>query len=110
MPLNSSGLSKVSRGWPEMLDPDDYRAPQALGRALRAAGADGVIFPSVRHAGGECIGAFHPDVVGPCTQGPHLIYTWDGWRVLPDYLVATAQGGGADAAGAATTPPASTDG
>ena len=66
-------LHDLRRGWNDMLDPDDYGPPQALGRTLRAAGSDGVIYPSVRDPGGLCIGAFHPDVVGPCTQGPHLV-------------------------------------
>ena len=50
--------------------------------------------PSVRHPGGLCVGAFHPDVVGPCTQGPHLVYAWDGKRIHPEYAVATLQTGG----------------
>jgi hypothetical protein len=83
-------LHDLRRGWPDMLDPDDYGAPRALARTLRAGGSDGVIYPSVRHPGGMCVGAFHPDVVGPCTQGPHLIYTWDGRRMRPEYLVASA--------------------
>lgn len=82
-------LHDLRRGWRAMLDPDDYRAPQALGRTLRAAGSDGVLFPSVRDPGGLCVGAFHPDVVGPCRQGPHLVYAWDGTRILPEYAVAT---------------------
>ena len=86
-------LHDLRRGWTAMLDPDDYTAPRALGRRLRDAGSDGVVFPSVRHAGGECIGAFHPDVVGPCTQAQHLVYAWDGMRILPEYAVATLAGG-----------------
>lgn len=88
-------LHDLRRGWTDMLDPDDYRPPQALGRTLRAAGSDGVIYPSVRDPGGLCIGAFHPDVVGPCTQGPHLVYAWDGKRIHPEYAVATLQTSGA---------------
>jgi hypothetical protein len=82
-------LHDLRRGWKEMLDPDDYRAPQALARSLREAGSDGVVYPSVRDAGGLCVGVFHPDRVGPCIQASHLIYAWDGKRIRPEYAVAT---------------------
>lgn len=62
-------------------DPDDYAAPQALGRALRAQGSDGITYASVRHAGGECAGLFWPDVATNPRQGRHLDYHWDGSRV-----------------------------
>ena len=63
------------------LDPDDYSVSQGLARALRAGGSDGVVYPSVRQAGGQCVAAFHPDVVGLPAQGRHLSYYWDGGRV-----------------------------
>lgn len=71
-------LHDLRRGWTAMLDPADYAAPQALARELRAAGSDGVVFPSVRDPDGECVGVFHPDRVGPCVQARHLVYRWDG--------------------------------
>lgn len=63
------------------LDPDDYAEAQALGAALRAAGADGVVYPSQRHRGGECAGTFYPDCLRAPMQGRHLDYHWDGRRV-----------------------------
>lgn len=66
---------------PAALDPDDYAASQALGRDLRAAGSDGVVYPSVRKTGGRCIGAFWPDVIPIPVQGAHYCYHWDGKRV-----------------------------
>lgn len=82
-------LHDLRRGWPAMLRPDDYGPPQALARTLRAEGSDGVVYPSVRHEGGECVGVFHPDVVAPCVQARHLVYYWDGKRILPEYAIAT---------------------
>ena len=79
--------------WVAMLDPVDYAAPRRLARALRDGGSDGVVYPSVRHAGGQCVGLFFPDLAGPCVQARHLIYAWDGRRVLPEYAVATLAGG-----------------
>ena len=63
------------------LAPDDYRAGQTLAAVLRAAGSDGVVYPSVRHAGGACAGLFHPDCAVRPTQGRHLDYHWDGRKV-----------------------------
>lgn len=87
-------LHDLRRGWSAMLQPDDYATPQALARELRAAGSDGVVYPSVRHAGGECVGLFFPDLLKPCVQAQHLIYSWDGRRIQADYAVATLQTAG----------------
>ncbi|WP_291827043.1 RES family NAD+ phosphorylase [Bosea sp. (in: a-proteobacteria)] len=64
-----------------VLRPDDYAASQALGAALRAAGSDGVVYPSVRHVGGQCAGLFYPDRASQPVQGRHLDYHWNGERV-----------------------------
>lgn len=63
------------------LAPDSYTASQELGLHLRQSGADGVVYPSVRHAGGECVGLFYPDLASSPVQGRHLDYHWDGTRV-----------------------------
>ena len=62
-------------------DPDNYTAAQAIGRDLRAAGSNGVTWPSVRHAGGECAGLFWPDIATNPRQGRHFDYHWDGATV-----------------------------
>lgn len=72
-----------------LLAPDDYTAGQALALQLRDAGADGIVYPSVRHAGGECVAAFYPDLITSCRQHRHLIYSWDGRRIDPEYAVAS---------------------
>jgi hypothetical protein len=63
------------------LDPESHGASQALGMALRAAGSDGVVYPSARDPGGECAGLFYPDLARNPLQGRHLDYHWDGMRV-----------------------------
>lgn len=62
-------------------DPDSYIASQGLAIALRAAGSDGMVYPSIRHPGGECVGLFYPDRASDPVQGRHLDYHWDGARV-----------------------------
>jgi hypothetical protein len=64
-----------------LLDPDSYAASQAYAKRLKASGANGVAYPSVRHAGGQCIGAFRPRAVAIPHQERHLKYRWNGERV-----------------------------
>lgn len=64
-----------------ILAPHDYAASQALGAALRATGSDGVVYPSVRHPGGQCVGLFYPDGAANPVQGRDLDYHWNGERV-----------------------------
>ncbi len=64
-----------------LLDPSVYTHGQSFGAAVRATGANGVVYASVRDAGGECIGAFKPTAVGIPVPGPSLKYHWDGARV-----------------------------
>lgn len=65
----------------ELLAPDDYSAAQSFARRLRDAGANGILYPSVRNAGGECIAAFWPDVITIPLQARHFRYHWDGNRI-----------------------------
>jgi hypothetical protein len=71
-----------------ILDPQSCAGSQAFARRFRAAGANGVVYPSVRAPGGECIGAFRPRAVGRSRQERHLKYRWNGSRVdrYFDYL------------------------
>lgn len=65
----------------QALDPDSYAVSQALAVQLRVAGSDGLIYPSARRAGGECVGLFYPDLATNAVQGRHLDYHWNGRRV-----------------------------
>ena len=64
-----------------ILDPASYVASRAYAKQLREAGANGVAYPSVRHASGQCIGAFRPPAVGLPHPERHLQYHWNGARV-----------------------------
>lgn len=74
-------LCDIRDGYSELLDPDDYTASQVFARDQRNLGANGILNPSVRFAGGSCIAAFHPDVVGVPIQGRHITYHWNGARI-----------------------------
>jgi hypothetical protein len=71
-------------GMDDLLDPDNYATSQVFGAERRAAGSNGIFWPSVRYAGGKCIAAFWPDVVQIPTQGAHFAYHWNGSAV--DYV------------------------
>lgn len=64
-----------------ILDKDSYRLSQPFANNLRDNNSDGLLYPSVRHDGGQCIAAFWPDVVSIPIQERHLQYEWDGRRV-----------------------------
>lgn len=68
----------------DLLDPHDYGPSQAFGAQRRAAGSNGITWPSVRYSGGRCIAAFWPDVIPIPTQGAHYAYHWNGSAV--DYV------------------------
>ena len=71
--------------WLAVYEPADYSAGQALARRLRAGGADGVAFESVRHAGGECAAVFRPRLVLRCRETRTLTYIWDGQSISGVY-------------------------
>ncbi|MCW2410389.1 MULTISPECIES: RES family NAD+ phosphorylase [unclassified Sphingobium] len=65
----------------DALNPDDYCESQKLGAELRAAGSDGLVYPSRRQAGGGCVALFYPDRAANPVQGRHFDYHWNGSRV-----------------------------
>jgi len=69
------------------LDPDPaigYPAGNAVAAGARAAGHNGIIYPSVRHPGATCIAALWPNVVQSVVQGAMYRLTWAG---NPDFQV-----------------------
>lgn len=69
------------RGLPEFapcLAPDSYVASQQLAESLLAGGATGIIYPSVRRAGGTNLACFRPALVGNVRKGQAYRLTWRG--------------------------------
>ncbi|WP_144112837.1 RES family NAD+ phosphorylase [Paraburkholderia sp. BCC1886] len=68
---------------PAVLSPVDYLPGQSLGRAVREAGAPGIVYPSVRdRAGaGECLAAFKTTLLRDCHHAAYLEYNWNGSSV-----------------------------
>ena len=67
-------------GFHQFLNKDvtKYGPAQEFARVEIAGGANGIVYPSQRHVGGECIAAFYPDVVSAPGQGDHFRYHWNG--------------------------------
>lgn len=67
---------------PDLYDPDDYTASRAFGVGLRwpkeGPGANGIVFESVREAGGTNVCIYRPSLVRlPVNQADHYEYRWD---------------------------------
>lgn len=89
MYASMSGVFVDLRSRPDhaCLDPDPrigYPAGNTIAAAARGAGHNGIIYLSVRHAGGTCIAALWPNVVQSVAQGAMHRLTWSG---SPEYEV-----------------------
>ncbi|MHA4871264.1 RES family NAD+ phosphorylase [Duganella sp. PWIR1] len=60
------------------LAPDSYVASQTLAERLLDGGSLGVIYPSVRRAGGINLACFRPALVGNVRKGAAYRLTWQG--------------------------------
>ena len=71
------------RGSPDhpALDADPsrgYASGQALAKSIRAAGGNGLLYPSVRGPVGECLAALRPSVIQNVRLGEVVTFAWDG--------------------------------
>ena len=63
------------------LDPASYERSQALAIDLVEAGSLGVVYPAVRHPGGQAVACFRPAAVGHVRRGARYRFTWTRDRV-----------------------------
>jgi len=66
---------------PTFLDPDPdkgYAVGNLFADAVREAGHYGIVYPSLRHAGGTCLVALVPHAVQSVTQGGVVHLAWSG--------------------------------
>jgi RES domain-containing protein len=62
----------------DWLDPDSYVESQALAERLLDAGSLGIVYPSVRRAGGTCLACFRPALVTNVRKGTTYRFRWGG--------------------------------
>lgn len=83
MLASMAGVFVDLRGVPDhpSLDPDPalgYPAGNAVAAAARAAGHNGITYPSVRHSGAPCVAALWPNAVQSVVQGAMYRLAWSG--------------------------------
>lgn len=79
--IETAFLDLRGPGFERLLDADDYAASQVFAAQKRADGWNGLLYPSVRCEGGECIAAFWPDVVERTMPASHFRYFWNGQHI-----------------------------
>jgi len=67
-----------SGGFQDYLSRDSYIASQELAERLLADGSLGIVYPSVRHAGGECLACFRPALVSNVRKSTTYRFRWEG--------------------------------
>jgi hypothetical protein len=85
-----------ARGFARCLSPVSYRASQALADALLEAGSLGLVYPSVRRAGGTCVVCFRPALVTHVKRAG----TWRfAWTAGTGPVITRVRGGVPDSSG-----------
>lgn len=75
----------------DCLSPDSYAASQALAAQLLKLGSAGIVYPSVRRAGGTCIACFRPVLVSNVRKGNSFRLlcapksSWADWKVKGEH-------------------------
>ena len=77
-------LRNADRDYPDLLNPGSYTASRQIGQAIRQAGANGLVYHSVRKQSGECVAAFRPRILSDCIHAAHFEYHWNGKEI--DYI------------------------
>lgn len=76
-----------SKPYKQYLNPDikTYPRCQKFSARLRATSVFGLLYPSVRHKGSECVAFYRPPAVGIPVQGKHIAMHWDGVTISGVY-------------------------
>lgn len=69
---------REDKAFAKCLAPDSYVTSQALAEALLGAGALGIVYPSVRRAGGTSLACFRPALVTNVRKGRTYRFRWEG--------------------------------
>jgi hypothetical protein len=69
---------RASAKFERYLDPDSYVASQHLAEDLLNEDSLGIVYPSVRRAGGTCLACFRPAAVANVRKHYRYCFTWAG--------------------------------
>ena len=78
-------IRSMCESHPALYHSTSYGVSQAIALQLREIGANGIVYASVRHEGGECAAVFRPRLLSNCRQERHLCYVWDGKTISTIY-------------------------
>jgi RES domain-containing protein len=67
----------------QCLAPRSYAQSQLLAQQLLENGSNGIIYPSVRKKGGECLACFKPCLVGHVRRNKEMVFRWNGMTKPP---------------------------
>ena len=84
-----------AQGFRGCVDPRSYVASQALAERLLDAGSLGVVYPSVRHAGGTCLACFRPPLVTNVRRDATFRFTFSGTAapvIVPENVTPSTRG------------------
>ncbi len=71
-------LRQAGGEYAAVFSPDSYAASQPLAEAVRTAGHAGIVYPSVRDRGLDCLAAFRTSALRQCLHESYLEYGWNG--------------------------------
>lgn len=77
--------ARAKAPWSAIYDPVAYAASQAFADGLRQSGSSGILWSSLRHAGGECCAVFDPCTLRACRHDTYLTFRWNGRKVAQVY-------------------------
>src|SRR5690606_28972807 len=80
---------RAASGFKACLDPRSYIASQQLSERLLEAGSLGIVYPSVRHAGGINLACFRPALVNNVRRDAAYELIWSG---SPEPAIKTMKG------------------
>jgi hypothetical protein len=66
-------------------NPEHYKCSQDVGKKIHGDKEWGLVYPSVRETGAQCVAIFRPPALTIPIQGCHLKYIWDGSRISEVY-------------------------
>ncbi len=67
--------------YPEVHAVNDHSAGRRLAAGLREDGANGIVYESVRHPGGECAAVSRPKLLSRVRRTRRLCFVWDGREI-----------------------------
>jgi RES domain len=74
--LSATEEAEEAEQFAACLDPESYVVSQQLAAELLVLGSLGIVYPSVRRAGGTCLACFRPSVVSNVRKGTRYTLIW----------------------------------